>query len=197
MKFNWFFVAAASVSMVVFADAARAELITPILVTSNTSGNDFRPASNLIDGNTTTASGTWVTANPNTPAAYFPSGPTPVLTIDLGASYSLTTLELWNYAFDGNTIKTFSLQYSRDGITWSSANAYTVKSSTAFAEQDFALNAVTAKYVKMTITANFGSDRVGATEIKFVGTAVPEPLSLVLLVTGLLGLLAFAWRKRK
>ena len=41
-------------------------------------------------------------------------------------------------------------------------------------------------------------DRCGIEDIQFAGTIItPEPTMAVLLFTGLLGLLAYAWRKRK
>jgi hypothetical protein len=53
--------------------------------------------------------------------------------------------------------------------------------------------------VKMVYTSNFGSDPYyGLSEVRFDnGISTPEPGTIVLLTTGLLGLLAYAWRKRK
>jgi hypothetical protein len=41
------------------------------------------------------------------------------------------------------------------------------------------------------------AQKYGISNSTYVGTYVPEPSSLVLLAAGLLGLLCYAWRKRK
>lgn len=55
------------------------------------------------------------------------------------------------------------------------------------------VNASTNDYVSV---GQYVNDRAWTDNFQ-VGSSVPEPTSLVLLVTGLLGLLAYAWRKRK
>jgi hypothetical protein len=55
--------------------------------------------------------------------------------------------------------------------------------------------------IKFLDFTSFGSSICGFNEIRFIATAetptIPEPSSLVLVSIGLLGLLAYAWRKRK
>ena len=52
-----------------------------------------------------------------------------------------------------------------------------------------------AQYVRMDITSS--GEWVSLIEVGFDGAAVPEPSTLVLLSAGLLGLLCYAWQKRR
>ena len=60
------------------------------------------------------------------------------------------------------------------------------------------------KAVKIAYTSNWWvsgdyagyATEYGLSKVRF-GASTPEPRTLVLLATGLLGLLAYAWRKRK
>lgn len=212
MKSNWLFVMVASVGMIAFAGTARASLLHGISVTDNgTTDTDLFVTSNASDGDTSTSWGTSTHTSD-----YFGSGGTPpVLTIDLGDVYRLTDAAFWNYGLSGNDVKSFSLTFSTDGTNYGTSTSLTaaVPPTPAhwgvIAEEDFALTTVAARYVKMTITANWqggtcanseaavGGDRVGFRDIQFNGTVVPEPSALALLATCVLGLLAYAWRKRK
>ncbi len=65
-------------------------------------------------------------------------------------------------------------------------------------------NAKGVRYLRMDITSAWNgwlgdssSHVIGLGEVAFEGTAIPEPASIVMLLTGLLGLLAYAWRKRR
>lgn len=62
--------------------------------------------------------------------------------------------------------------------------------------QSFALNGSCYRWVQVQIGSNWGdASYVGVNEVRF--NATPEPGTLILLMTGLLGLLAYAWKKRK
>ncbi len=74
--------------------------------------------------------------------------------------------------------------------TGSSAQSYT---------NDIVLStpALDVKAVKIVYTSNWGSEPYyGLSEVRF-NAAVPEPASLVSLTIGLIGLLAYAWRKKR
>ena len=71
--------------------------------------------------------------------------------------------------------------------------------------ESFTATAATSYLIRDTVTAVGGQIVLGCTNTGgltplldgFVVSTVPEPTSMVLLVTGLIGLLAYAWRKRK
>jgi hypothetical protein len=217
MKLSCFSMMLVLVGIVAFACSTRAELIHATTVTDVNGVTDTTLGSNydlshVSDGSSSTR---WVTVGPG--SDYFVSGKTPVLVLDLGGAYNLTAFEFWNYNAAGNGVKTFSLEFSADGSTWTTASSYTTaepKASTVnganIFEQDFSLgSAVTAQYVRITITDNWyggtcqdgivavGGDRTGFNEIDFVGTAVPEPSAMMLFGFGVVALLAYAWRKRR
>ena len=208
---QWLAVAA---SILVFAGTARADLITGS-VTSSTSASDYYSAQKASDGDITTE---WVTTNYGDD--YFASGgPSPVLTIDLGSTRNLAGFAYWGYGNSGNNTKTFSMAFSSDGVNYGSAIAYTTAAprlqgtgsdrSNVY-EQDWSFSTTTiARYAQMTITDSWcggtcadgtacvGGDRVGFSDIQFRTSVVPEPTAIVMLITGIFGLLAYAWRKRK
>lgn len=211
MKFNWLFVVVASVGMCAIAGTARADLIHGNAVTDNgTTGCGsvlFASDGYVSDANK------WYT-NMTAPDYFDNGGTVPVLTIDLGANYTLAGASLWNYNVAGNATKAFSLAFSTDGAYGASTDYQTAvplinntENYDSIPREDFAFTTVTARYVRMTITDNWcgavcgdgssaiGGDRVGFLDVQFA--TVPEPHMLILLATGLLGLLAYAWRKQR
>jgi hypothetical protein len=219
MKFFRFSAMLALAGLVAFASSTRAELIHATTVTdvngvTYNNGSATYAAAHVSDGSSSSA---WVTVGSG--SDYFVNGTTPVLVLDLGGTYNLTAFEFWNYYMaPGNGVKTFTLEFSADNSTWTTTvsyttavpKAYNVNAANVF-EQDFTLSsAVTAQYVKITITDNWyggtcqdgttalGGDRTGFNEIDFVGTAaVPEPSAMMLFGPGVVALLAYAWRKRR
>ncbi len=202
MKYKALALTLAFVGIVTISSTARAELIHGVSVTDN-GVTDSSPAY-ASDGIADDVNKWYSKANGGD---YFAAGTTPVLTIDLGGSYSLSGVAFWNYNVYGNSTKTFTLEFSTDGLNYGSSTNFTsgtpVNTPTYFLQEDYALSTVTARYVKMTVTdswcdgVNPGGDRVGFADIQFAGTTIPEPTSMVILATGFAGLLAYAWRKRK
>ena len=216
MNLNGKVLAVVAASMFLLVGTAHAGLITGT-VTDSVPANDYFPASRASDGGCTGSGDAWVTQNPNYWSApegisdYFgySGDPIPVLTIDLGADKTLNGFALWQYCGSGNSVSEFNLQFATAAAGTSGFGAPTGYTATMYptsggapAEQDFTLGSnVTARYVQMTITDNYygsaaGGDRVGLTEIEF-STAIPEPTAMALLATGLLSLLAYAWRRRR
>jgi hypothetical protein len=210
-----------------FAGTSRASIVTPIGVTSSTAASDLWPAVNLINdsGLSGTAphglgdthdfvdfggSNSWVTDDPGGfPADYFLFGPAPVLTFDLGGTYELNQIHIWNYVLDGNDNQAMSLgtvEFSTTGVGGPFSGPVAISPilpvTAPAPSQTFSLGGtVTANAVRVTVSDNYfgvgniGGDRVGLSEVKF--NAIPEPAALI--VWSLLGTLAIVgwWRRRK
>lgn len=178
-------------------------------VTSDTSGTDFFPAGNLIEGSgfgfdaaephNRTSSQTWVTNAPNGGEGdYFgpTPNPSPRLIFDLGSSVNLNEISLWGYADgNGNGAISANLRFS-DTTTFTGAPVEISGIIQAVEpRQSFSFPDVTAQYVELVPTDNFfgiappGGDRVGLGEVAFaVPTVIPEPSSALLALLGLAGL---------
>lgn len=205
------------------ATAHAAVLITPTSVLSATDATDtYKATVGLIDNaglsgaadlgnyttithsNTSSNSLGWVTADPSPLGGdYFVDGPgNPVLTFDLGGTYNLTDFVYWGYnnGGTGNEAKNFTIEFSVGGGSYGDAVNFsqtTARGASTPATVNFA--SIEADSVRITITDNFsgigtGGDRVGLGEVKFIGTAVPEPSSIVLLG---LSSLALLFRRRR
>jgi hypothetical protein len=138
------------------------------------------------------------------------------ITWTLPSKYDLTGFHLWNYNEGAQTsrglkyvtievadnagftlnLQTITSYASGTGLTQASgANTYT--------GEDYTLSA-TGQYVRFTVISNFSAivDNLfsnpftGASEIRFEGTAVPEPMSAGLFACGALGMLVARRRRR-
>lgn len=131
-------------------------------------------------------------------------GNAPVFAIDLGATYSVTDFVIWGYHFganNGNHPKNITLEFSTNGGTsYGSPLPILVPNAGAFNGADVVTFAAqNANHVRLTVTDNYfgsysGGDRVGISEIRFMGDAVPEPSAAIL---GSLGALALLRRRRR
>ena len=96
-------------------------------------------------------------------------------------------------AAPGNWVK-FANDYS-----FSEASPYNPSSSNPYKTPTAVSLNVSARYVLMNNIVNGGmtywGNGYGLSTVEF--QAAPEPTSMVMLITGLLGLLAYAWRKRR
>ena len=176
-------------------------IITPTSVTSSTSADDLWSANNLINGSGLSGDGlsathagaastnSWVTNDPAGPnGAYFDQGPAPVLTFDLGGTYLVNNLHVWQFALSNdNQARTATLDFSSTGTGGVFSGAIQVSLNTSTSPvpvQSFSFGPVSANAARLTITGNYdgdsgsGGDRVGLSEIKF--SSVPEPTSLVM-----------------
>ena len=124
---------------------------------------------------------------------------------DLGGTYTLSKVHVWNFNEGGYTdqgIKTLDIQKwnsetsawenAYTGLTWSQAPG---SDTYAGFDQDFTTPITTSK-IRFANLVNYGSVYgAGVGEVVFYG--VPEPGTLGLLGMAGLGLLAYAWRRRR
>jgi hypothetical protein len=141
-------------------------------------------------------------------------GALPTYTFTLASPATLSGAYLWNndqWGGGGGTedltnrgVKGYDILTSTDGATFTSVSGGV---GYQLAKCAFGANAATqwqafaptqAKYVQIAATSSWGSNYVGLSEVRFEGTAsTPEPSTIVLLMTGLVGLIAYAWRKKQ
>jgi hypothetical protein len=138
-------------------------------------------------------------------AQYRPSSVTATLIFDLGNTYSLNGLRLWNYAeywggatYNDRGVKDFTLSFSTDGgTTFSNAQNFTAAIGggagglplpNRSAGQAFSFGDISANFVKFDITSSQGSTfSSGIAALRF--TAVPEPSTYALVLGGIATLL--------
>lgn len=128
------------------------------------------------------------------------SNGTVIFEMDLGGSYQLNQFATWGYHFgselNGNFMSSILLEFSTNGgSSYTSSQSISISApSPNFTHASISsLSSVTANYVRMTATDNFfgiastPGDRVGISELRFTGTAIPEPATHVpLLLTPVL-----------
>ena len=125
---------------------------------------------------------------------------------------TITKIELWQYDeiwnsgyFNDRGIASTTVYYSLGADNSWSATGQVVTFTQAPSQstinvQERTLDLPTGvDAIKFDAITGFGGGYVGFNEVRFVGTAsaIPEPSALVLLAVGLIGLLAYAWRKRR
>lgn len=135
------------------------------------------------------------------------------LTFDLGKVHKLNGASIWTYNF-GNPaefqstilrgVKDFRLLASNDGVSYTQLmdGRLTPGTGQPLAAQDFAVNGV-GRYVRLDILNNYGQGtyaerdwNAGLSEVRFAGTAVPEPATWALMIAGF-GLAGAAARSRR
>ncbi len=205
---------------------AQADYITGVTIEGVSSVYDTRVAEDTINGAglsggyhiaAVNGAGSWLTdinLSENNPWIIF----------DLGGNYNLTSLHLWNYnepsvqARSAKDVDIFT-SAAETSPSWDLQGTMTFKkaigSTDEYADPGEEKNIVASnvRLVKLQILNNY-YDYVypttyeagevydynavtGIGEIRFTGTLVPEPSGIALVVCGLLGLLAYAWRRQK
>ncbi|WP_374657338.1 PEPxxWA-CTERM sorting domain-containing protein [Phenylobacterium sp.] len=203
--------ALAAASLAVAAPASAA-VITPVGVTAS---NTFPfwgiyDASHLIDGSglsgglhDATFSNMWMTDLGVDNA---------VLTFDLGGAFKLSGLSVWNYNFGtegyastlDRAAKAFTVSVSTDGVNYVQVLGGNLSRGTGnlLAAETFGLSGL-ARYVQIGLNGNhqqdpqtYGYAPVGLSEVRFSGSAVPEPATWAMMIAGF-GLAGVALRSRR
>jgi hypothetical protein len=199
---------------------ASADFITGVTATAGSSYVGYSP-DQLVDGllmsenpvvksslalTTPYGNNTWFSDHPD-----ITGGTNNWVKFDFASPTALNEMVIWNLNQESG-----GHEYSRGlkdvTITYSTADASGVGhtlfagalhaapgADTGFTDDLFVPGGPVAgvQAVKIVYTSNFGSDPYyGLNEVRFAA-ATPEPGTIVLLTTGLIGLLAYAWRKRK
>jgi hypothetical protein len=184
--------------------AANAALvITPTGAIASSQYDPGYDAGNLIDDSALSGTAPHTIGDTHTghavDTAWLSSGATlpQTVTFDLGSSYLLTAMHIWQYAhLDANFSKAIKVQFSTTGTGGAFGGDVDItlaNGANTVSAQTFAIPSITANAVKFTITSRAGGpgNYVGLSEVKF--SAIPEPGSALL---GGLGLLMLLRRRR-
>lgn len=210
MKTKSIILAAAMGTLALIASQAHAALviITPVDAEADTEFNANFEAVNVINNSGLTGTGitaTHATAAGGTVWAGAPGSAATVLPnsirFDLGDTYTVSDLHIWQYANSGFWAKDITVQFSTDGMAGTYSGSQTILllegSTGPVSSQNFSITPVIANAVQFTITSTYDDPEftlAGLSEVKFSGVAVPEPSSTALL--GLSGLALMLRRKR-
>jgi hypothetical protein len=127
---------------------------------------------------------------------------------DLGAVYTLGSAQIWNYNqykpsvgdLPTRGIKDAHIYVSDDGISWTPVQSLEFDKASGAADYagftyDF-VGGVTTRWVGFAIDSNWGdAGYVGLSEVQFHTAPVPEPATMLLLGSGLIGLAGFGRKK--
>lgn len=134
------------------------------------------------------------------------------IVFDLGGTYRLDGASVWNYNFGNRAefqstilrgVKDFRLSASLDGSSYAELISARLAMGTGqpLAAQLFSLDG-TARYVRLEILNNYGQGTYaerdwssGLAEVRFSGTAVPEPAAWAMMIAGF-GLVGGTIRRR-
>ena len=182
-----------------FAMPASAAIIQPVAVTASSTFWTYDLA-NLFNGSGLSGglhdgdyNHAWMTDTTGEPAW---------LVFDLGAAYDLTAALVWQYNVDfglDRGVRDIAVSLSADGVHFVQA----LESTLAKADGDPApaqslqLDGV-ARYVRFDLRNNYGDQYswTGLSEVRFDGTAVPEPATWAMMIGGF-GMVGAALRRRR
>ena len=143
-------------------------------------------------------------------AQHAASGPTQYFEVDLEGLYQVSefvAVNTVNHRSSGSAngdsgTADFQILVSTDGVNFTTVvddtltNRIGANPNNSIPEYFTLSTPVEATHVRFQVDSYYGS-RGGLSEFAVISHVVPEPSTLVLLATGLLGLLLFAWRRRR
>lgn len=215
---------ALAIAATLLAGHTQAAIITPVSATSSTTIGGSRTIGYTIDGSDLSAGGASgdilsETHDPLTDSAGYwlsakDAGDAPiteVLTFDLGGTFNVDAVHLWNYDRGGDNptraIKTFDISFStNNGVSYDTtvtgatlgdflgADNPRVNGEIAVQTKTFAVQSDVTNIKIDNIVIQGTNDYIGFAEIRFGETVIPEPASLAM---GLMGLAMIAARRRR
>ena len=153
------------------ASLAQAEVIYAVRVNALDAAGNNNFYSNYNFSNT---SGEWVTQANNKPY----NGTTPVMLCDLGSIQTINSINLSKYGAAGNNVKAMTIDFY-DTPALSGKPVYT-QTFTNIAQSGDTLTRTTptnARFVKFTMTQNYGDNRYGVGNITFNVSSTVTPTS--------------------
>jgi MYXO-CTERM domain-containing protein len=187
------------------APAQAAVLITPVGVTASSEYDPDYVALNLINNSGLSGTAPYEITDihgEHVGTTWYTEGALPqTLTFDLGGLYTLSNLHIWQYTHSThNWAKDITVAFSTTGTSGTFGNAVNIQmlnqSGLNQPAENFALiTPVNADAVKFTVTSTWEENHyVALAEVKFTGTAIPEPSAALL---GAFGLFALLRRRRR
>ena len=182
------------------APAVAADVITPVGVTASNSWpywGQYQPE-RLIDGSGMV--GDKHDADFNNMWMTDLGVDTATLTFDLGGAFKLSSIDVWNYNFGkeewvstlDRASKAFTLAISTDGVTFTQvlAGEFARGTGELLGAETFGFTGV-ARYVQLNLSGNhqrqpetYGYAPIGLSEVRFAGSAVPEPATWAMMIAG-------------
>jgi len=194
------------------AQAGAAVIVPDSATASSTFNNGFYSPANLINGSGISSAGLHDSSFTNMWMSNLGVNQAQII-FDLGGLFALEGAAFWNYNF-GNPaefqstilrgVKDFRILTSLDGTTFNEIFLGTLAMGTGqlLPSQNFDLTG-TARFIQIDILNNYGQGTFaerdwssGLSEVQFLGTAVPEPATWMMMLLGF-GAVGFAIRRRR